>query len=148
MVLRLDTIQPNKGARKTKKRIGRGLSKGGAFSGRGTKGQRSRSGGKSGLKLKGLRKIMLSTPKTRGFKSSKATPEVVNVSVISKNFADGAKVTPEQLQKKNLVKKIRHGVKVLGNGEISIKITITDCRISQSAKEKIEKAGGTVIMNK
>ena len=148
MVLRLDTIQPKKGARKSKKRIGRGLSKGGAFSGRGTKGQRSRSGGKSGLKLKGLRKIMLSTPKTRGFKSSKPTPEVVNVSGIAKNFADGAKVTPEHLLKKNLVSKIRNGVKVLGNGEITIKVTVTDCKVSQSAKEKIEKAGGTVIVNK
>ncbi|HBK34860.1 MAG: 50S ribosomal protein L15 [Candidatus Uhrbacteria bacterium GW2011_GWE2_40_58] len=147
MVLRLDTIKPNKGSRKTRKRIGRGLSKKGTYSGRGTKGQRSRSGGKSSLQLKGIRTIMLATPKTRGFRSTKAKPEVVNLLELAKNYADGAKVTPESLVKKNLINTVKNGAKILGKGEISIKLIIVGCSASESAKIKIEKAGGSLTNN-
>ncbi|MFH1404471.1 MAG: 50S ribosomal protein L15 [Patescibacteria group bacterium] len=143
--MQLNTIKPSKGSKKTSKRLGRGLGSGkGTYSGRGSKGQRSRSGGKSGLKLKGLRSIMLSLPKKRGFKSNKPKPEIVNLNVLAKVFADGDSVNPKMLLKKGLVKKVENGVKILGSGSIGIKITIEGCLVSKSVKEKIEKAGGQV----
>lgn len=145
MSLSLHTIKPKKSSRKTKKRVGRGWASKGKYSGRGIKGQRSRSGGKSGLKLKGLRQIMLATPKNKGFKSGRPKLEVVNVAEINKAFAAGAKVTPKNLLAKGLVSKISNGVKVLGNGSIAISVTITGCKVSESAKTKIEQAGGTVV---
>lgn len=148
MPLTLHTIRPAKGAQKKRKRVGRGLSKKGTYSGRGSKGQRSRSGGKSGLQLKGLRQIMLATPKKKGFKSNKPTPEVVNVGTLSKTFAEGNTVTPQALLEKGLVSKIANGVKILGNGSLSIKLSLTGCKVSKVAKEKIEKAGGTVKLAK
>lgn len=146
MSLSLHSLQPKKGSRKSKKRVGRGLGSTGRYSGRGIKGQRSRSGGKSGLKLKGLRKIMLSIPKKRGFKSGRLKPEVVNVADISKNFADGAKISPKTLLKKGLITHGDQGVKILGDGAIAIKVTVADCAVSGAAKTKIEEAGGTVVV--
>jgi len=145
MPLSLHTISPKKSSRQTKKRIGRGWASKGKYSGRGMKGQRSRSGGKAGLKKLGMRKIMLATPKNKGFKSGRPKLDVVNVAEINKVFAAGAKVTPKLLLSKGLVSKITNGVKVLGNGSIAISITITDCKVSETAKTKIEQAGGTVV---
>jgi large subunit ribosomal protein L15 len=144
MSLTLHSIHPKKGSKKPKKRIGRGLGSTGRYSGRGIKGQRSRSGGKSGLKLLGIRQIMLATPKNKGFKSSRIKPEVVNVSSLSVRFADGSKVNPKTLLKKGLVSHGDRGVKILGNGSVSIKLTVTDCAVSKVAKQKIEEAGGTI----
>lgn len=143
--LNMSNLRPAKGAKKTKQRVGRGWgSNRGKYSGRGMKGQRSRSGGKSGLKLKGLRAIMLNIPKTRGFKSPHAKKTVVNVADLGKAFKDGAKVNPAALKNKGLIKETKDGVKVLGNGEIKIKLTVQGCQVSASAKEKIEAAGGSV----
>ncbi len=145
MTLSLHTIKPKEGSRKTKKRVGRGLGSTGRYSGRGSKGQRSRSGGKSGLKLKGIRTIMLSIPKKRGFNSNKAKAQVVNVGDLSKTFADGSKVGLKQLLSKGLISETKTKVKILGNGKIDIKISVKDCFVSESAKAKIEKAGGEVV---
>ncbi len=145
MTLNLHTIKPKKGARKDRMRVGRGLAKKGTYSGRGAKGQRARSGGRSGLKLKGLRKVMLGIPKLRGFKSLEEPKAVVNVGELSAAFASGAKVTPKLLRDKGLVEEIGAGVKVLGDGELTIKITLEGCQVSAGAKTKIEKAGGKVI---
>lgn len=144
MALTLHTIKPAKGSRKTGKRVGRGLSKGGSYSGRGVKGQRARSGGRSGLQKKALRHIMLSIKKNRGFKSLKPKPEVVNVGTIAKSFPDGAKVTPEMLFKKGLIP-AEGKVKVLGDGSIAIKVIVEGCNVSATAKAKIEKAGGSIV---
>lgn len=146
MSLSLHTLQPNKGSRRGKKRVGRGLGSTGSYSGRGVKGQRARSGGRAGLKLKGFRPLMLSTPKNRGFQSLKAKPVVLNVSDLARAFANGSKVNPKLLLKKELISDISNGVKILGKGEIGITLTIEGCQISMSAKEKIEKAGGIVIV--
>ena len=145
MTLTLHTIRPEGGSRKSKKRIGRGLSKGGSYSGRGVKGQRARSGGRSGLQLKGIKHLMLAIPKLRGFKSFHARPETVNVGDISSVFVDGAKVNPRALLKKQLIASIATGVKVLGGGEVRVKLIVTDCTVSASAKQKIEAAGGSVV---
>lgn len=144
MALSLHNIKPNKGARKKSFAVGRGLSSKGTYSGRGAKGQRARSGGRAGLQLKGFRKLMLSMPKARGFTSSQPKMAVVNVSDLSKAFENGATVTPKALLEKGLVPDIAHGVKILANGEISLKVTIERCTVSASAKAKIEAAGGTV----
>ncbi len=147
-MLTLQSLRPKKGSRKTKKRVGRGLGSTGSYSGRGVKGQRARSGGRSGLKLRGLRGIMLSTPKNRGFQSIKAKPSVVNVLELAKHFANGTKVTKKLLQQKGLVTEIDSGVKILGSGEIGVALTIEGCEVSQVAKQKIEKAGGKIVGKK
>ncbi len=143
--LTLHNLKPAKGAKKTRKRVGRGWSSKGKYSGRGMKGQRARSGGKSGLKKKGLRSIMLNIPKKRGFKSPHPKAAVVNVADLAKNYSDGAEVNSKNLLAKKLIRTTKGGVKVLGNGEISIKVIVKDCKVSLAAKEKIEKAGGTVV---
>ena len=148
MPLTLHNLKPKKGSRKTKKRVGRGLGSTGRYSGRGIKGQRSRSGGKSGLQLRGLRGIMLSTPKKKGFNSNRPKPVVLNLSDLNKVFKYGSKVTPKILQTRKLIDKISNGVKILGNGSIAIKITLSGCTVSMAAKQKIETAGGTVIVDK
>lgn len=144
MPLSLHSIQPQKGATKGKKRVGRGLGSKGTYSGRGVKGQSARSG-VSGLQKLGIRQVMLATPKARGFKSNRPDAQVVNVGDLSKQFSAGAKVSPEILEKKGLVASAALPVKILAGGAITIAITLTDCKVSAAAKEKIEKAGGTIV---
>jgi len=146
MSLALHNIKPAAGSKKTKKRVGRGLGSTGSYSGRGVKGQRARSGGRDGLQKLGLRSLMLKLPKSRGFKSLAKKPAVVNVGVLSKNFADGATVTPKLILEKELVRSITNGVKVLAEGEIKHRLVIKSCTVSESAKEKITKAGGEVTV--
>jgi large subunit ribosomal protein L15 len=144
MPLSLHTLSPQRGASKSKKRIGRGLGSKGTYSGRGVKGQRARSG-VSGLQKLGIRQVMLATPKARGFKSGKPKAQAVNVGDLSRKFQPGAKVSPATLFKKGLIVSTSLPVKILAKGGISISITLTDCAVSVSAKEKIVKAGGTVV---
>lgn len=146
MNLSLHTIAPKKGSRRQPKRVGRGLGSTGSYSGRGVKGQRARSGGRAGLKLKGIRPLMLATPKKRGFLSAKARMAVVNVGDLAKEFANGSKVNPKALLAKKLISDVSGGVKILGKGEIGIKLTIEDCQVSTSAKQKIESAGGVILI--
>ena len=141
--LSLNTIRPENGATKTSKRVGRGLGSKGTYSGRGSKGQRARSGGKSGLQLKGIRSLMLSIPKARGFKSQSRKPETVNVGELSV-FGKDQIVNPMSLKKRGLIKNPSLGVKILGNGVISESLKIRGCAVSSSAKIKIEAAKGTI----
>ena len=146
MSLTLHSIQPQKGASKSKKRIGRGLGSTGTYSGRGVKGQGARSG-VSGLQKLAIRQMMLATPKNRGFKSNRIDAQVVNVGDLSKNFKTGTKITPQILQKKQLIESAKAPVKILAKGAISISVILTDCSVSIAAKQKIEDAGGTVVMS-
>lgn len=145
MALSLHTIKPADGSKKSKKRIGRGLASRGAKSGRGQKGQKSRAGS-GGLQRIGIRQQMLAMPKLRGFKSPHADKAVVNVADIQATFAKGDIVTPATLAAKKLVaaKAKKDGVKILGNGEIEISVTVKKCAVSKSAAEKIMKAGGSI----
>ena len=137
-----------KTAKKT--RIGRG-GKRGKTAGRGHKGQRQHGG--HGVRPD-FRDVIKKLPKLRGRgvnsnKSIKKKAQGVNVSVLEENFNDGEKVTPKTLEIKNLVRKTSGKlpvVKILGNGDIKKKVTVIDCAVSVTAKEKIEKAGGTVIL--
>lgn len=146
MPLNLHSLKPNKNAKKKRKRVGRGDgSNKGTYSGRGLKGQRARSGGKSGLKLRGLRDVLFSLPKLGGFNSNRPDPNVVNVEDVNEVFSDGDTITPQSLVEAGLIDEVGDGgVKVLGNGDIEIGITLQNCDTSKSAKAKIEEAGGTV----
>lgn len=142
-MLTLHTIQPAKGSKKSKKIIGRG-GKRGTYSGRGLKGQRARSG-TSGFKRRGMKQLIERTPKLRGFKSRQVKPAILNLLDLNKYFKDGDKVNLETLQNTGAVDKINNGVKILGKGELKLKnLEITQVEISKSAKEVIEKNGGSV----
>jgi len=150
MALSLHTIKPAKGSTKKRKRVGRGNASGhGTYSGRGQKGQRSRSGGKSGLKRKGMKQILLQTPKLRGFKSDKPKNQPVNLSDLNKNFKDGAKINPNALLKLRLIDTIKEPVKILGKGELKIKnLEFSNVKISKSVEEQIKSSGGKIIEKK
>ena len=135
---------PPKGAKKSRKRIGRGNSgKSGTYSGRGLKGQKARSG-VGGLKLKGMRQRLLTIPKLRGFKSPYNKPAVINVGELDSLFDAKAVITPKILVKKGIIGSPRFGVKILGKGNTKKAFTIRNCNLSKSAEEKIKKAGGTI----
>ncbi|MBT3412524.1 MAG: 50S ribosomal protein L15 [Candidatus Jacksonbacteria bacterium] len=150
MALSLHTIQPNKGSRKKSKRVGRGNASGaGTFSGRGMKGQRSRTGGKGGLRKRAITQQFLSKiPKLKGFNSLNTPYDVVNLDDIDAAFKEADTVTKGLLIKKGLVNKNTIGVKCLGRGTIAKPLTIKLDAVSESAKEKIEKAGGSVVIVK
>lgn len=145
MAIQLNTIKPAKKYRHTSKRLGRGDSSGkGSYCGRGLKGQRSRSGGKSGLKLKGLKRNILNLPKFKGIKSIRPKNQIVSLAKLNNNFKDNEKVTPEVLASKGLVDNIEQPIKILKNNDISVKIEVAGCLVSAAAQKAIEKAGGKV----
>jgi large subunit ribosomal protein L15 len=149
MALTLHNLKPAKGAKKKAKRIGRGLGSGhGTYSTRGLKGQRSRTGGKGGLKLKGIKANIQNTPKLGGFRSLKPKLAIVNLVDLENNFSNGDIVTAGKLIEKGLIKSAVNGIKVLGMGKITKKLTVKVNKISQSAKEMVEKAGGQVILSR
>ena len=133
---------------KSKKIVGRG-GKRGTTSGKGTKGQKARSGRKLRPELRDLIKKL---PKLRGRGKNSNLPigkqvQAVNVDLLSLIFNDGEKVSPDSLLKKGLIKKVSGKtpkVKILGTGEITKKLKIVNCVVSDSAKELIMKAGGSI----
>ncbi|MBI4812514.1 50S ribosomal protein L15 [Candidatus Falkowbacteria bacterium] len=145
-MLSLNTIKLVKGSIHKKKRIGRGNASGhGTYSGRGMKGQRSRSG-VTGLKRLGMKKILLSIPKKRGFKSRQAKNQVVNLLDINKNFKENEIVNAQTLIKKALINNISLPIKVLGKGELKVKnLQFQGIKTSKSAAEQIKKAGGKYV---
>jgi len=129
---------------KKKKRIGRG-GKRGTYSGRGMKGQKSRSGVKKKPGFEGGKTpLWRQLAKQKGFKSIHPKKEIVNLSQLNKNFSDGDIITPRNLQKVGLIDNIKTGVKILSNGNLSKKLEIKGCFVSDGAREKIEKMGGVV----
>ena len=146
--MQLNDLRPAAGAKKARKRVGRGNSSGhGTFSGRGMNGQLSRSGGGKGAGFEGGQQpLAMRLPKLPGFKNrNRIEYAPVNVDRLDKVFADGDKVTNETLVEKGIIKKASQRVKVLGNGEITKKLTVDVNRVSESAKAKIEAAGGKVV---
>jgi large subunit ribosomal protein L15 len=142
--MELNNLKPKKGSRHAKKRLGRGPGSGhGKTAGRGEKGQKSRSGysGKRGFEG-GQMPLHRRLPK-RGFTNIfKKDYAVVNVSDLER-FESGATIDETTLRQAGLVKGQHDGVKVLGDGELSKKLTVSATKFSKSAKEIIEKAGGT-----
>lgn len=137
------------GANKKKRIVGRGSSSGrGTTAGRGNKGQQSRSGGKVYVGFEGGQMPLYRRIARRGFSNYwfKKDYEVFNLCDLDAKFADGETVNKESLILKGLLNKADALVKILGNGDISKKLSVSVDKISSSAKEKIEKAGGTVTV--
>jgi len=148
MSLNLHTLKSIK-TFKAKKRIGRGLGSGkGAYSTRGVKGQKARTGGRGGLKFKGMRANLASAPKLPGFTSFKEKPATVNISLLEEQFQSGDKVTFDILKKKGLIAGTAIGVKVLGDGKLTKKLTVVVDAVSAGARAAIEAAGGAVKATK
>ncbi len=144
-MLSLHTLKKTPGARTRVIRVGRGNASGhGTYSGRGGKGQRARSGGRAGLKRLGFKQTLQRVPKYHGFKSKRARPAVVALNVLAAAFNADAAVNPEKLLKKGLITTARHGVKIIGSGEIKKALSLSGCRVTAGAKSKIEAAGGTI----
>ena len=143
--MRLDELQPAAGSKFSPKRVGRGIGSGtGKTSGKGHKGQKARSGGSVRPGFEGGQMPIYRRLPKRGFTNIFAKQYVsVNVEVLDK-LEDGAEVTAEVLKENGIISKTLDGVKLLGRGEVNKKFTVKVAKISASAKEKIEKAGGKV----
>ena len=149
MSIGAEELHPNPGATHLKKRVGRGNGSGhGTYSGRGLKGQKSRSGKNVRLSFEGgqmplARKLHV----MRGFSNArfKVVYQPVNVSVLER-FEAGAVVDPEALKAAGILKHLREPLKVLGEGELTKKLTVKAHRFSDAAKAKIESAGGTATL--
>jgi large subunit ribosomal protein L15 len=153
--LNLSNLQPAQ-PRKARKRVGRGLGSGkGRYSGRGIKGQKSRSGShamRAGFEG-GQMPLHMRTAKLRGNTSKDAMPvgpfrtytQPVNLRDLER-FETGEEVTPETLKAKGLIRSVRKDVKLLGVGDLSKKLTITVHAASATAREKVEAAGGTLTL--
>jgi len=149
----LHTVRPKPGSRTASKRLGRGEGSGkGKTSGRGHKGYGQRSGSKRKANYEGgqnpihmrMRKLRGPNKKTSmPFERFRTHTQPVNLAALDERFSSGDEVTPESLRAAGLATR-RHPVKILGHGEISKKLTVRAHGFSATAREKIEKAGGTV----
>ena len=140
-------LKPAAGSRHARKRIGRGNAAGqGTYSGRGLKGQKSRSGRKPRRFFEGGQtRLMKRLPRRRGFTNIfRVEYQAVNMTDLQR-FDAGTEVTPELLKEKRILHSLRSPIKVLANGEIDRALTVRAHRFSQAAKDKITAAGGTVI---
>ena len=140
--MKLNELSPAAGSVKEAYRKGRGHGSGnGKTAGRGHKGQKARSGSKKNGFEGGQMPLARRLPK-RGFNNIFAKPlEIINLSALNK-FEDGEIVTAEALLAKGILSKCEYGVKVLGNGKVTKKVTVQAAAFSQAAKEAIEAAGG------
>ena len=145
--MQINDLFPAPGSRKKRKRVGRGNGSGhGSTAGSGDKGQGSRAGGTKGPGFEGGQTpLAMRLPKLPGFKNrNRVEYAVVNVSRLDEIFADGDVVDGDALVAKGVVKSASAPIKVLGDGEITKKLTVKVDKISGPAKQKIEATGGTV----
>lgn len=143
-------LKAPKGANKKRRIVGRGSSSGrGTTAGKGNKGQQSRSGGKAYVGFEGGQMPLYRRIAQRGFSNYPFKKEYscFNLDVIAEKFADGETVDKKSLVEKGLLKSDKVLVKILGNGELNKKLTVSVDKISASAKEKVEKAGGSVTVS-
>ena len=141
--MKLHELKPSEGARHTRKRIGRGIGSGtGKTAGKGHKGQNARSGGGVRPGFEGGQNPLARRLPKRGFTNpTRKEYAVINLDVLNR-FEEGTIVTPELLEANGLVKQVKEGIKVLGNGEISVKLTVKANKFSETAVKKITAAGG------
>ena len=141
--MQLHNLFPFPEERKTRRRVGRGSGSGlGCTAGKGNKGQNARAGGGVRPGFEGGQMPLARRIPKRGFNNIFAEPlTAVNVAVLNK-FEDGAVVDAAALIEKGILHDCKYGLKVLGNGSVSKKVTVKAAAFSESAKEKIEKAGG------
>ena len=144
-----DLVMPN-GANKKRKILGRGSSSGwGKTAGKGNKGQKARSGGKVYAGFEGGQMPHYRRLAKRGFSNYPFSREyvVVNLSLLENKFSDGEIVDNTSLHKKGLLKKVTSMVKILGDGELTKKLSFNVSAVSASAKAKIEKTGGSINLS-
>ena len=141
--MKLDELQPAEGSKFAVKRVGRGIGSGtGKTSGKGHKGQNARSGGGVRPGFEGGQMPLYRRLPKRGFNNIFAKQYVtVNVEALEK-LEDGTEVTAQLLKEKGIISKTLDGVKILGRGELTKKLNVKVAKYTESAKEKIEKAGG------
>ena len=142
--MELNELRYTTGSNKNRKRVGRGIGTGhGKTSGRGQKGQNSRSGGGVRVGFEGGQNPLVFRIAKKGFNNYEFSTRyaVINMSDLEK-FDNGAEITPELLKEMGIVKDMKDGLKVLGNGELTKKLTVSANKFSKVAKEKIENAGG------
>jgi large subunit ribosomal protein L15 len=146
--MRLNELKPRPGSKHRVKRLGCGESSGhGKTSGKGHKGQKARSGGSIRLGFEGGQMPLIRRLPKRGFGNGafKKTYAIINLADLEKFEAD-AHVNTEFLRQKGLVKGAVDGVKILGRGELTKKLTVEADKFSESARQKIEQAGGAVVV--
>ena len=146
--LRLHNLRLRPGARRRVKRLGCGESSGhGKTSGKGHKGQKARSGGSLRLGFEGGQMPLIRRLPKRGFNNAAFHRRyaIVNLSDLNE-FKSGSVVTEESLRTANLVRGNFHGIKILGGGELKHALTVQADKVSAGAREKIEKAGGTIAL--
>ncbi len=146
--MRINELKPAAGAKRKRKRVGRGAGSGmGKTATRGQDGQNSRSGGGVRPGFEGGQMPLARRLPKRGFKNIFAkTYSTVNVSDLNR-FEDGTEVTAQLLKEKRVIRKLNDGLKVLGNGEITKKLTVKADKFTKTAQEKITAAGGTAEVN-
>jgi len=136
-MLSLNTIKKAKGSSQKNKRVGRGNASGhGTYSTRGLKGQKSRSG-VSNLKRLGMRKQLLQTPKSRGFKSLQPKNQVVSIKSINRLFKDNETVSPASLMEKKLISSAAEPVKILGKEKLTVKVKFENVKMSDGVKSQL-----------
>lgn len=138
-------VAPSKGARKNRKRVGRGDAAGqGSTAGRGNKGQKSRSGGGPPVWFEGGQlPLIKGLPMKRGFHNRfKTYYSLIKIETLE-NFDEGERITPELLLEKGYLRNLNQPVKIVGDGVISKALTVVAAKFTQSAKQKIETAKGT-----
>lgn len=145
MALSLDNLKPAKGSTHKKKRRGRGPGSGlGKTAGRGHKGQKSRSGYSRRVGFEGGQMPLQRRLPKRGFTNIFKKKWIeVRLSTLEENFNDGDEITPDILRERGLIKKAKHDLVILGNGELTKKLQVSSHRFTKSAKAKIEGAGGS-----
>ena len=143
--MKLNELSPPKGSRKSRKRLGRGVGSGtGKTGGRGTKGHNSRSGGGVRPGFEGGQTPLFKRLPKKGFTNPfRKEFAVVNLSDLNR-YEEGTEVTPELLLNDRVIRKTLSGVKILGRGELTVKLTVKANKFSASAKKAIEAAGGTI----
>ena len=147
MAISLNTLKPAKGSTHKKKRVGRGPGSGlGKTAGRGEKGQKSRSGYSRKIGFEGGQMPLHRRLPKRGFTNIfKKRWLEVSLTALNQHFNADEEITPEILHDRGLIKKAKHDVVVLGNGDVSKPLRVSAHRFTKSAREKIEKAGGAVV---
>ncbi len=148
MSLSLNNLHPAKGSTRKKKRVGRGPGTGlGKTSGRGEKGQKSRSGYSSKTGFEGGQMPLHRRLPKRGFTNIFKKHWIeISLESLDRSFSENDEVNPQLLHDRGLIKKAKHDIVVLGNGEVSKALKVSAHRFTKSARAKIEKAGGAVTV--
>ena len=143
--MKLDELRPASGAKTTRRRVGRGIGSGlGKTSGKGHKGQNARSGGGVRPGFEGGQMPLFRRLPKRGFTNRNAKVYTEVTLAMLERLENGTEVTAESLKANGIIKKVNDGIVVLGNGELTKKLTVKASRVTKNAEEKIVAAGGKI----